>query len=125
MKLRAIRRKNPIRREDPEKYYLVQQSNGMVDLRMFAKEISARSTLVQGDVENVLSNFVELMPVFLQLGYSVQLGNFCTCRISVRSKAKDELVDLTAKDIKSVKVVFYPSRELKDQVKNIEFELVK
>lgn len=124
IKLKTVVKRNPLKPEDVMKFYLVQQKNGVVNLHTFAKEIAQRSSLVTGDVDSVLRNFVELMPLFLQLGYSVQLGSLGTCRISVRSNGKENPDELTAKDVKGVKVVFLPSRELKGYVSNLQFEKI-
>jgi nucleoid DNA-binding protein len=39
-----------------------------------------------GDVQSVLSNLMEVLPVFLKLGQSVNLEGFGTFRVSVTSE---------------------------------------
>ena len=55
-------------------------------IKDIAKEIEGRSALSLGDVQSVLSNLVEVLPVFLKLGQSVNLEGFGSFRISVSSE---------------------------------------
>jgi hypothetical protein len=64
--LRKIQRENPHDRAQA-KWYLTQEKSGNVGLKDIAKEIERRSALSLGDVQNVLSNMVEVLPVFLKL----------------------------------------------------------
>jgi predicted histone-like DNA-binding protein len=123
VKLKKIQRRNP-QNVALSKWYLTQESGGSVGLPEIAKEIEGRSALSLGDVQSVLSNMVEVLPIFLKLGQSVKLEGFGTFRISVSSEGMATADELTAHHVDGVKIVFLPSMDLKRSVENISFELV-
>jgi nucleoid DNA-binding protein len=66
---------------------------------------------------------VKILPVFLKLGQTIKLDRFGSFRISVKSNGKENAADLTAKNVKSTKLVFLPSVELKRNLGNISFKI--
>jgi predicted histone-like DNA-binding protein len=124
VKLKKIQRKNPL---NPalSKWYLTQESAGSVGLTEIAKEIEGRSALSLGDVQSVLSNLMEVMPLFLKLGQSVKLEGFGTFRVTVSSDGTATPDELNARHIKGVKLVFLPSVELKRNLDDISYEVIQ
>jgi predicted histone-like DNA-binding protein len=122
MKYKVIQRKNPQQPAVAGKFYANAVNEGKMSLRDFAKEIAGRSSLTRGDIENVLSNFLDELPVFLKLGYSVQLGDFGTLRLNVQSGSSETEPDFSADLIKGVKVIFTPGVELKNSLKDVKYE---
>ncbi len=51
-----------------------------------ARGISGCSSLTRGDIENVLFNFIDRLPSYLRDGFSVQLGEFGTMRLTLSSE---------------------------------------
>jgi predicted histone-like DNA-binding protein len=124
MKYKLVERPNPQRREE-RKWYANPVNAGKFTIRDFAKEIAGRSSLTRGDIENVLNNFLEELPTFLKVGMSVKLGEFGTVRLTLSSEGTDRPEQFNASRIKSVKIVFTPSSELKKQLEDITFEEAK
>ena len=122
MKYKVVERKNPLNPQSEGKYYANAVNTGRFTVRDFAKEITERSSLSRGDIENVLENFLDVLPTFLKLGMSVQLGDFGTVRLSLSSKGANTPDTFKADMIKGVKVIFTPGVELKKALKNISFE---
>ena len=122
VKLKKIQRKNP-QNLSQSKWYLTQESAGNVGLQEIAKEIEGRSALSLGDVQSVLSNLVEVLPIFLKLGQSVKLEGFGTFRISVTSEGTATPEELTAHQVQTAKIVFLPGTGLKRSIENISFEV--
>ncbi|MDR1072962.1 MAG: HU family DNA-binding protein [Treponema sp.] len=120
--LRKVRRENPQDRNQ-SKWYLTQEKSGNVEIKDIAKEIEGWSALSLGDVQSVLSNMMEVLPVFLKLGQSVNLEGFGTFRVSVASDGTATAEELNARHIKGVKLVFQPSVELKRSLEVITFEV--
>jgi predicted histone-like DNA-binding protein len=120
--LRKVKRDNPQNRSQ-SKWYLTQEKSGNVGIRDIAKEIEGRSALSLGDVQSVLSNLMEVLPVFLKLGQSVNLEGFGTFRISVTSEGTATPEELNARHIKGVKLLFLPSADLKRNLEGITFEV--
>jgi predicted histone-like DNA-binding protein len=122
MKYKIVKRGNPGNPAAPKKQYANAVNTGRFTIRDFAKEIAGRSSLTRGDIENVLNNFVDELPVFLKLGQSVQLGGFGTLRLTLVSEGVDEDKSFGADDIKGTRVIFTPGVELKSSLKDIKFE---
>jgi predicted histone-like DNA-binding protein len=120
--LRKIQKKNP---QDltQVKWYLSCEKSGNVGIKAISKEIEGRSALSLGDVQSVLSNLVEVLPVFLKLGQSVNLEGFGSFRISVSSEGTAAPEELNARHVKGVKLVFLPSADLKRNLEGITFEV--
>ena len=120
MKIKLVERANPQDRTK-KKLYANPVNAGRKSLRDIAKDISGRSSLTRGDIENVLFNFIDRLPSYLNDGFSVQLGEFGTLRISLTSKGA---ADAKTFDIESIKphVIFTPGVELKEQMRNISYE---
>lgn len=123
MKYKVIARKNPQSPQSAPKYYAQPEYNGMVDIDFMAKEIAGRSSLTAGDVKNVLAQFLEEIPTFMLLGYSVKLNQLGTYRISFGSKGTDVAKDFKSNMIDNIKVIYTPDTALKTRiVDDITFE---
>jgi predicted histone-like DNA-binding protein len=120
--LRKVRRENPQNRSQA-KWYLTQEKSENVGMKDIAKEIEGRSALSLGDVQSVLSNLMEALPVFLKLGQSVNLEGFGTFRVSVTSDGTATAEELNARHVKGVKLLFLPSADLKRNLEGITFEV--
>jgi predicted histone-like DNA-binding protein len=120
--LRKIRRDNPQDRSQ-SKWNLTQEKSGNVRIKDIAREIEGRSALSLGDVQSVLSNLIEVLPVFLKLGQSVNLEGFGTFRISVTSNGTTTPEELNARHVKGIKLLFLPSTDLKRSLEGITFEV--
>jgi predicted histone-like DNA-binding protein len=94
-----------------------------VGIQEIAKEIEERSALSLGDVQSVLSNMVEILPLFLKLGQTISLEGFGSFRISVTSEGTQTPEELTARNVKGVKLIFLPSVELKRNIEGMSFEI--
>ncbi|KAA6301371.1 MAG: hypothetical protein EZS26_002460 [Candidatus Ordinivivax streblomastigis] len=125
MKYKVVRRKNPQTPQAQGKYYANAVNAGKFTVKDFANEIAGRSSLTRGDIENVLNNFLDELPTFLKLGLSVKLGEFGTVRLSLSSKGANTAAEFKSDFIKGVKVIFTPSVDLKEGLKDITFEEAK
>jgi predicted histone-like DNA-binding protein len=125
MKYRVIERINPGDRNAPKKQYASPVNTGKLTIKDLAKEIAGRSSLTRGDIENVLSNFLDELPTFLKLGLSVKLGDFGTLRLNLQSEGVEAGTKFDASKITGVKVIFTPGSELKANLADTSFEEVK
>ncbi len=122
MKYRLIQKRNPQDPEGPRKYYANPVNIGKMDIRSLAREIADRSSLTRGDIENVLTNLVEVLPTFLKLGMSIQLGDFGTLRLSISGEGASTPKTFNASMIKKVRVIFTPGPQLRNALANVSFE---
>lgn len=123
MKIKLIEKANPIDREK-KKYYANAVNAGKKELKTIADDIAGRSSLTRGDVENVLSNFIDRLPAYLNDGFSVQLGYFGTMRVSLSSEGAEKPELFKTSSIKP-KIVFTPGTEMKKQMEKISYETVE
>ena len=124
MKVKLVVRTNPRKQGDPGKWYANPVNAGKKTLRDIAKDISGRSSLTRGDIENVLTNFMECLPSYLRDGFSVQLGEFGTMRLTLSSTGAADEKSFKTETIKP-RVTFTPGVELKAALHDNSYETVK
>ena len=117
------KRKNP-QDKTKSKFYVNAVNAGRKTLRDVARDIAGRSSLMRGDIENVLSNFVDHLPAYLMDGFSIQLGEFGMMRLSLSSKGSDIEKAFNTEGLKP-RIVFMPGVELKHQLKETSYEVTK
>ena len=125
MKYKVIEKGNPRNPDKDKKQYASPINAGQLTVKALAKDISGRSSLTRGDVENVLSNFLDELPNYLKIGMSVKLGDFGTMRLTLKSEGVEKGKKFDASKIKGVKIIFTPSVELKKGLEDITFEEFK
>ena len=123
MKIKLQKKKNPQKRTE-EKYYANPVNLGKKTLRDIARDIAGRSSLTRGDIENVLSNFMDCLPHYLRDGFSVQLGEFGTMRLTLSSEGAATEKAFKTETIKP-RVVFTPGIELKSELAANSYESVR
>ena len=124
MKVKLVVRTNPRKQGDPGKWYANPVNAGKKTLRDIAKDIAGRSSLTRGDIENVLTNFMECLPSYLRDGFSVQLGEFGTMRLTLSSEGAANEKSFKTETIKP-RVTFTPGVELKAALRDNSYETVK
>ena len=104
------------------KYYAIPVRSGEVTTRQLAREISKRCTLSETDVRATLIALTETMQDFLHDGFSVKLDELGRFTISVTSEGFETPEECTAKKVRANKICFMADKELKRNLKGIEFE---
>lgn len=122
MKYRLIQKANPLEPEGRRKWYASPVKAGTINNYQLSKGIAAKSSLSRGDVMNVIENMVDEIPRYLTEGYSVNLNNFGTLRLSLSSEGVNDPESFTAGHIKNMRVVFTPSPEFKETLQKMHFE---
>ena len=124
MKIKLIERRKPGTKTGPGKFYASPVNVGKKSLRDIAHDIAGRSSLTRGDIENVLSNFMDCLPHYLRDGFSVQLGEFGTMRLTLSSDGATTVKAFKTETIKP-RVTFTPGVELKAALRENSYETVK
>lgn len=75
-----------------------------------------KSSLTLGDIQSVLTNFVEAMITILYNGQSVNVKNFGVFSLSARTAGVEDVKECTAKNIKAVKINFRPSSTVRPDI---------
>ena len=123
MKIRLVPKKNPQKREEV-KFYANPVNVGRKTLDDIARDISGRSSLTRGDISNVLYNFIDCLPHYLRDGFSIQLGEFGSMRVTLSSKGAETEKAFKTETIKP-RVTFTPGVELKAALRENSYETVK
>jgi predicted histone-like DNA-binding protein len=116
-----IQRVNPQDRSQ-SKQYAAPVNDGRITKTDITKELALTSSLSRGDVSNVIENLIDVMPKYLLMGKSVNLGEFGTLRLSFSSEGVNDASEFTVSKIHGVKVVFTPGSEFRNVLKNMKFE---
>lgn len=113
---------NPLKPEDPKKWYANAKSTGDILLRALGKEITQRSTVNHADTLAVLEALTQVLTERLAEGKIVRLGDFGAFQISIGSEGVENPEKFHASYIKTKKVTFRPGVDLKEMLNNLKFE---
>ena len=107
-------RSNPFDQSAPKRYYPKAITLGQsVNLRFLTDRISGNSSLSRGDVLSVIQNFVEELKEQLLEGKSVNVAGLGVFKLSLRSKGEDKAEEVKAKSVRSVRICFQASKDLR------------
>lgn len=114
---KKIARKDPRKADAVAKFYpqlvTLGDNASLDDIAYVMKE---KSSLTLGDIQSVLTNFVEAMISTLYNGQSVNIKNFGVFSLSARTAGVTDLKECTAKNIKAVKINFRPSSTVRPDI---------
>lgn len=121
MKYTLRQRINPLDRTAEPKYYAAPKYGEEVDIRMLAEDISKSCTLTPADIRAVIESLIDRMPFYLKNSNKIRLDGLGIFKLSFSSEGKEKSEDVTAKDIKNLKVIFTPNNELRNALQDITF----
>lgn len=123
MYYQLVERTNPLDREGEKKLYATPRYVGSVTAAKLAKQIAAQTTLTPGDVSNVLDTFLDLLPMYLLMGVSVELKGIGRMRITFSSEGINAPKDFKVNLVRQVRVLFLSSPDLRKRInQEITFE---
>ncbi|MDR2968367.1 MAG: HU family DNA-binding protein [Tannerellaceae bacterium] len=79
----------------------------------------------RGTVNQVIDGLIDVMINNLEMGHSVQLGEFGTIRPGIRAKAKTREADATAESVYRRKVNFVPGKLLKNFLQDVSISKIE
>lgn len=118
----VVARVNPLKREDPPKYYATVNSVGKRNLRYLAKQIAGKSTLNEMDIKAVLEGFIQVIPEILADGYTVDLEEFGSFYLTCSSVASESAEEVTFSKINKTNLQFRAGKLFKNVLSNIEYK---
>ena len=116
--------RNPLRPEEPKKFYAKSQVRDVVSLNRIADEISYSTTLTDGDVLNVLRGLIRKVKEHLADGDIVDLAEFGKFQYQISSHGAETKEKFTPANIRKVRLQFRPGEMLKPSLVNLQFERV-
>lgn len=79
----------------------------------------------RGTVNQVIDGLIDVMINNLEMGHSVQLGEFGTMRPGIRAKAQEKEADATSESVYRRKVNFVPGKLLKNFLQDVSINKIE
>ncbi|NDV83843.1 HU family DNA-binding protein [Bacteroides sp. 51] len=110
-------RENPRNPQQPKKYYPQLLTMGKsVDEELIAYQVKELSALSKGDIQSVITNFLDVVRTNLYAGHSVNIRNFGIFSMSAKTEGADTKAECTAKKIKSIRINFRAAKSIRPDV---------
>jgi len=125
MKVKAVERLVKFEKEAAGKYRYVMQPELYTSLTQekVIKEASLRSGISKGAMQACWDAAGEVIKAWATEGHSVALPGLGTMRFGLRAKAVENVNDVKTKLIKSRRIIFTPSVDLKDELANTGIQI--
>lgn len=120
-----VARKNPMKKDDPAKYYPQIQHSGEVTLDEMAADIEENCTATSSDIQAVVDALRKRIIRHLKEGKIVRLGALGSLRLSVSSAGAESEEKFSASMIKTSRVIYVPGGTLQEMLKVLKFQLTK
>lgn len=125
MKYKAVEKINPQKPDDPKKWYAQIVTDGEVSVDEIVKEIEKFSALSEPDIRGVIIGLENVVQDRLAAGKIVRFDRLGSLYPSLSSTPSDKEEDVSAANIKSVKVNYRPGKRIMDAMKNVTKVKVK
>ena len=109
-------KKNPLDPSAPQKYYLIEKSVGTVDRDYLVNLMVMNTSLTQMEALTALNYLFKTIPMFLELGQTIQLGGLGYFRLSIKSEGSDTAEEATPDKVKSIHLRFTPGVKTKAEI---------
>jgi len=113
---------NPFTPDFPQKYYPSYTSSGKVKIRQLAGQIDSISTVNSIDTLAVLEAFLKVVPKEMADGNIVDLGEFGSFRLKIKSEGAETPAAVSAHNIKNVLAQFTPGKAFKQVIASTKFK---
>ena len=125
MKVKAVERLVKFEKEAAGKYRYVMQPELYTSLAQekVIKEASLRSGISKGAMQACWDAAGEVIKAWATEGHSVALPGLGTMRFGLRAKAVEDVNEVKTKLIKSRRIIFTPSVDLKDELANTSIQI--
>lgn len=123
----VVERKNPLKPQEPAKFYAMARSNRRVDTDEVISRVSERSSYSIGELKGCITEFLLEMKNQLSLGNIVLLGDMGSFRVTIVTGNASETAEKfkAATCIKISRVLFHPGSMLLDMCKAMKYTQVK
>jgi predicted histone-like DNA-binding protein len=92
-----------------------------INQKEIAEIIALRSTASGGDVYLIVKALVDLIPELLADGKTVRLEDLGTFRLHAKVTTSDSAEEVSAKNIRELRISFIPDKSIKDELKKVKF----
>lgn len=105
------------------RYVLQTELYSALNKNKVVKEASIRSGLAEGTVSAAWAAIGEVIKAWATEGHSVPIPGVGTMRFSVRGTSVSDVSDVSASLITSRRVIFTPSTDIKEELKNTSIKI--
>lgn len=111
---KKILRKSPLDKKSPGKFYpqLIVWGKSAT-LASISKRMKDKSSLSLGDIQNVITGFVEELRAELYNGHAVNIENFGVFSLAATTKGTEKKEDCLSENIESVRICFRASNSIR------------
>lgn len=122
VKIKAVQRANPQKRDEPAKWYPHAIGDGETTLDDLAKYASSISTVSKGDILAVLETVFDKASKDLSDGKIVRVGEHFSLQIGVTGIASEKEEEVNGNKVKSAHILFRPGKSLNNMIKLLTFK---
>ncbi len=119
---KKIERINPRDIKAPKKWYVALKSIGLKKEKEIAILASEGTTLDPKEAQLAYSRLGKVIIRLLLDGYTVEIEDLGTFRLTVHSEGVDKKEQLTANNIKEVNIRFIPDKDTKETLQKATFK---
>lgn len=125
VKYKMVPKKNSLVTPAVVKYYPCAVSQGEVNLDDLAKIIASRSTVSRADCYGVVYGLTQVIGEMLREGKIVKIASLGSLKVTLQGTPADTETELGKTNIKKVKVIYKPAKELEKSLKEVSFTRIR
>lgn len=122
VKIKAVQRVNPQKREEEPKWYPQAIADGETTINDLADYASSVSTVSKADILAVLETVFEKTSKDLSDGKIVRIGEHFSLQVSVTGFPSDKESDVNGSKVKTAHILFRPGKVLSNMLKLLTFK---
>ncbi len=107
------------------KYYPCAVSQGKVDLNTLANKVASQSTMSKADCYGVIVGLTQVIADELADGNIVEIDSLGSLKLTLQGTPADSDAELGKANITKINVVYRPSKELKEKLKETTFKRIR
>jgi predicted histone-like DNA-binding protein len=118
----SVQKKNPLKPDDPQKFYMQPVYGETYELEGIARHVAARSSMALGNTISILHTLVDVIPELMMMGHIVSLGTLGRFRLIPSCPGVEERKDFSSRNVRKRKVCFRPSTKMHKALLDTTFE---
>jgi len=124
VKFNVVERGNPSNPAAPKKFYPSPVSTDRVEMRGVVNRVAEMSTISTPDTMAAVESLLKVIPGYISEGRIVDLGDFGSFWLRLKSSGSDTEDQVSAENVKNVLVLFRPGPEFERILDDIKFRKV-
>lgn len=122
---KMVSKKNNLATPPEIKYYPCAVHDGEVDLDRLASVVASQSTVSRADCYAVIIALTQAIGDSLSEGRIVRIDNLGTFQITLQGLPADSPDDLGKSNVKGAKIIYKPSRNMKQVLRELTYKRIR